>query len=548
MRILEAIDSPLSIPEGAWKELLRWAGFAGPWTSRPTGLTLGASEDSHATAIAIDVDPSSVLARCRWRAVKGHATCVLKVPAIDDRPLIMPVWDRHALIERTNGLDIDSVVLRHRKGKGDIGFWGHCDGSPYLALGFRLSEWLKTIGPVRGWYGYGQLAYLLRWFLREAAGCPVLFVNPWQWGRTPLLLSFDMESRALLRSKGSTVFRIRGGARDLLNVSTLKLRVPLRGRRVRVNINRYREAIGEFASLRITMDWRPESTGTYCDRPWVRQVQVDFCVPSRRVVKGRTYGGITKRLAHRFGKCSFFFCPPDNDSSSDRYECGFHGWSHEHFTEMSRRAIERALVRARQALLRDDAMPAARAPGLLWSAQYFDALAAARFGIDSSFREVNPFQPILPWRHACGWWEVPVTGCYRNLPDPAKLVRAATGTGGMVSVYAHDHDLATASDVEALAEWLGFAERSASTWRATLKELVSWLDEWRAHVVVKREGGSVLVVTGVTGTVWEVHSKGTKVIAHCEQQDSTPIAIIDGNQGMFVENGSVRVVLRELQN
>lgn len=152
-----------------------------------------------------------------------------------------------------------------------------------------------------------------------------------------------------------------------------------------------------------------------------------------------------------------------------------------------------------------------RAPGLCWSPAYFAALGPAGWRVDSSFREVNDRQPIVPIRTSAGWWELPVQGNIMHR-EPA-IPAGGLLDDSMVNLYAHDHDLDTEGDRAVLERRIA-AVRATGRVSMGLGELGAWLEASRSNELrsVRWQGHDAIVEGDLaSGSVVEI--RGTRADA-----------------------------------
>lgn len=461
------------------RQMLRWAGLPVRDVVLPTAQGCGCVRVIDAPGLTL-VTTADEPRRAReaiqvLAPLAGGSTVLVKTAVVGGARMLFPLIDvdHHALAAGA-GLERAQEVLVTGGPRHVLGVVGRWRGHPLLALGFSLAALARQATEAHWFYGWGQLVALLRWFVERVVEAPCLLLSPWREGRQALVTSFDVEAAVGRRSLGKCVFCVPAGSRNLIEVRRLTLVSPLRGKRLRWSRALLHDPDGCWPSYRLTVDRRPGDVGSFALPPRVEQWQAQWLIPRRKPLRAHRYQDFAA-WTDRACPGSTCFYSGARTAPAAAGEAGFHGFDHQHFIQMGRARIRRELADAAEHFFRPGQRRLARAPGLLWSEDYFRALGDMGYQVDSSFREVNFRQPLLPVRVDAGWWEVPVTGSVGNLPDDLSWLRPHRDRGGVVSVYAHDFELATDADrarylarVEAM-EAAGFA-------RTGVTGLVDWLE------------------------------------------------------------------------
>lgn len=455
--------------------LLGLAGFRGPWSPTTTeGLLLTVDGTGPTTALRIGpqgplpprtTHPPSPIGRpvstaVVHRDIQPGPTLVfpLRTTAQFDLGPNMRAGGRRVLVAREGG-----VLATATRDESTV----------TLEFGFRLCEFAADLFDRHRFHGAGHIALLIEWFLDEYARVRWARVSPWRDGHPPLLMSFDVEAGTPRRSVGRRVFRIGG-----LELNRLRLPRPLRGRRLVFGTNLLRDVDGEHRSHRATLDLRRAKPGCAASSHEVVQWQLHRWRSARPSVRPSHDPHFRSFASSTCGRHTNFYCGGVPDDRFADEEAGFHGIDHTHFHRMSSARLARELADGRRDAHGASSIDVIRAPGLCWSQAYFAALGPAGWRVDSSFREVNDRQPVVPIRTSAGWWELPVQGNIMHR-EPAIPARGLLDDR-MVNLYAHDHDLDTEEDRAVLEQRIA-AVRATGRVPMSLGELGAWLEASRSN-------------------------------------------------------------------
>jgi peptidoglycan/xylan/chitin deacetylase (PgdA/CDA1 family) len=458
----------------AVRALLGMAGCAGPWAAGgPLSLRFIEQDGCTAVTTAPALPPLSDLARPEPIAETTSTVLVHRNVAGGLR-LIFPLRGIERFSLGGESLAGAIEVLSTRSPSRPLAVAGRHGDHPVLLAGFSLSDFADQSRRGHWFFGFGHVVFVLKWFIETFAGLALVGVSPWPGGRPPLVLSFDVEGKVARRSTGKTVLCIPLAGWNLLELSRLRMHRPIVSKRSGRSTNVLKDPDGQWTSHRWVRDRRPGPEGNFADDFQVDQWQLSPLIRKRPAVGPGGYAAFTKWAGAAVGRCTCFYCGLAAAPSGGGAEAAFHSFEHRHFNQMAPAALRAELARAAASFFPAGAPRAVRAPGLLWSDDYFRALGELGFHADASFKEVNAFQPIFPVRAGEGWWEVPVTGPVFGLPAGPGAARAAAATGGMISVYAHDFELSGE------AERADYAARVAALQGAGFAptgvlELVEWL-------------------------------------------------------------------------
>lgn len=441
MNLLQSINLSASHHAAPLRGLLRSIGYCGPWSETGDGQ-LRVIETDGCTLVTFGVESSEINDLVRSAPINARTSTVTLSGMGEDLPMLLfPIRGlphRHLLL---TDLQEKALVLRARFSKQHLAFAGRRSGAPVLVIGFVLSDFLQRVSENLQFHGYSHLRLLLKWFIEEFARVSAVKISPWPDGRPPLVLTFDVEKNVGQRSLGRRVLRIGFGSRSLVQVHRLRLIRPLITKRLVLSSNHLQDGDESVRSLRAMVDLRRGRIGTFADHPTVSQWQVQFGMqrdPHHGDANHRTFAGWVREHAH---KSTAFCCGASNSRTTACANVGFHSFEHRHYNQRRPADIRAELNLAADTFFEPDELRAVRAPGLLWNDAYFRALGEAGFACDSSFREVNHRQPVAPIRTAHGWWEIPVNGNLMRVGADDAMLRVADLSDGMLSLYAHDHDV-----------------------------------------------------------------------------------------------------------
>ncbi|MEC8321292.1 MAG: hypothetical protein VX726_06680 [Planctomycetota bacterium] len=490
------------------RELLGMAGLRGPWAADPLGgRLLDVDESGPLTVLRVTSSGHQPAAEPEPNRTMGReiSTVVVHRDLVAGPPLVFPLREMPQRdVGPASGTDAMKVLVA-REG-GLLARAHRPDGVPTLVLGFRLSDLATQFLDHHRFHGAGHLALVLEWFLDRFARVPWARVSPWRDGRPPLLVSFDVEAGTPRRSVGGRILRIGG-----LELNRLRLPRPLRGRRLVIGTNLLRDVDGEHRSHRATLDLRRARPGCAAPSHEVVQWQLHRWRGSRPSVRPSHDPNFRSFASSTCGPHTNFYCGGVPDDRCEHEEAGFHGTDHTHFHRMSPSRLARELADGRRDVQGTSSVDVIRAPGLCWSPDYFAALGPAGWRVDSSFREVNDRQPIVPIRTSAGWWELPVQGNIMHR-EPA-IPAGGLLDDSMVNLYAHDHDLDTEGDRAVLERRIA-AVRATGRVSMGLGELGAWLEASRSNELrsVRWQGHDAIVEGDLaSGSVVEI--RGTRADA-----------------------------------
>lgn len=212
-------------------------------------------------------------------------------------------------------------------------------------------------------------------------------------------------------------------------------------KRVLKTVNYLKDWDGKFTSYRIILDKRKCKQGLFANNHKLDQWQIQFMVKKKTDIRKPEYSSFTNWAIKEVSKFTNFYCGSNKKKVVDSEEVGFHSSNHIHYNQLSPKKMRQELSAAIEEFFLPGYPKAIRAPGLLWSSDYFKSLGELGFHIDSSFKETNHLEPIFPMITDGCWWEIPVTGNILNNSKFKQMVDMVLISGGVLSLYAHDHDL-----------------------------------------------------------------------------------------------------------
>ncbi len=449
--IVRGWDLEQALDPSAMRALLGSLSIRGPWITGGPGVVRFIERDAMTAVVA---DPSiDPLDAVRSSPIEEPVTTALLKD--DTAPGSLPFALRgvpRAEIQR-HGLASPTVAVRRRP-SGLLAISGERRGVPALVCGFPISLVARRAGEGRSPWGLGHLCVLLRrWF--ALAGFSFVEINPWGDAPPPIAVSFDVEARVGQRSAGRTVCGVPApGGRDLLRVDRLDLIRPMVSRRVIWSVNQMTDGPRTRRSFRLTVDLRPDR-GRFADRWESSQWQASAMIPRRPRIHASSYAAFAEWCARRGIRSTDFVSGIESAGAYPGARPGYHGLHHVHFNRMNARDLAAEIDRARTFFAGHPGLRLIRAPGLLWSQAYLDAIHEAGIDGESSFREINPLQPITPFPTSQGWWHLPVHGHLRQVAARPEWVRWLATVGAPLNVYAHDHDASPAHDPEWFTTALG---------------------------------------------------------------------------------------------
>ncbi len=478
--LVTAINVSETQQRSAICDLLRMAGLAGPWNDDGTCI-FSITENENLTVLAVGGKPPVEIAKTKPLS-RRVSTVEIKALWPGQPPLRFPLIDiPHSELD-CRQLDQKRVVLR----SAIVALAGHASGTPVLVLGFSLSKFLKRATDEYSFFGYGHLVTIIRWFLKDYACAEIIGLSPWPDGKRPLLLSFDVEGAIGRRSLGTNVLSFPFGNINLLQISRAKLVRPLVGRRCIFSVNTLNDPDGTFRSFRVTLDFRLAKRGCFALPLHATQFQCSVGIPRPRPEQKSDYADFNAWAQKHACRYTCFYSGLDA-STPVMAERGFHGLAHDHYNIIPKQRIRRELADAANGFFTDNNVRAVRAPGLLWSQEFFDALGETGYGLDSSFREMNFLQPLFPIRTDAGWWELPVTdNILTQNGRLGRILAANSHYGGILSLYCHDHDLVQNDSKARYVQLVAKAEEAGHR-RMGLIEFSDWLNRSRRSEILDVE-------------------------------------------------------------
>lgn len=488
------------------RDLLGLAGLRGPWNADPLGGRLLTVDETGGPITVLRITPPDLRndppQEPSQKIGRRLSTAVIHRDLESGPPLVFPLHTpQQSDVGLPRGTEATRVLIA-REG-GVLARAHRNDDIPTLVLGFRLSDLATEIFDRHRFHGAGHLAMVIEWYLDRFAGVPWARVSPWPDGRPPFLLSFDVEAGTPRRSVGRRILRIGG-----VELNRLGLPRPLRGRRLVTGTNMLRDVDGVHQSRRATLDLRRSKVGCAARSHEVVQWQLHRwrgATPPVQPSHDQDFRSFASKIC---GPHTNFYCGGVPTHRFEDEEIGFHGTDHTHFHQMNAARLERELTEGR---LDTDGAPCIdviRAPGLCWSPAYFAALGPAEWRVDSSFREVNDRQPIVPIRTSAGWWELPVQGniMHRETTFPTEGLL----DDRMINLYSHDHDVDT-EEHRALLERRIAEIRATGRIPTSLGELGTWLESARSNELTSvrwRDGEAIVEGNLARGTI--VETRGVK--------------------------------------
>ncbi len=466
--------------QDAVKRLLKFAGLRGPWIDRAeygSLLTIREQTDG-STLVGIDIphEPHAALRLPEATALPDRVSTVLVHRSVGaSRSLLFPLRLANQIALRLPGGGTWTRVLARREDGSTLAAATPELGGRML-LGFSLSDFCAKLEVQHDFHGAGHLAELIRWFLDTVAKCRWIRVSPWRNGTPPLLVSFDVEAGTPRRSVGRRILRGPG-----FELNHIRLPRPLRSKRIVFGRNVLRDPDGDIHSRRITVDLRRARVG--CAHPSHEVDQWQFHIrmpnsPSPSPSHDPSFRRFASETCQRFVN---FYCGGLPSEPVEGEEIGFHGTDHRHFHLLGPDDLNRELACGRGVSTGGIGSDLIRAPGLCWSHRFFDRLGTHGYRVDSSFREVNDLQPVIPIQTRDGWWELPVHGnLIRCSPDDPRGLFA----DGMINVYCHDHEL---RDEAARTDFQDRLGRFAANGRTAcgMTELTDWLERSLGNEVLQ---------------------------------------------------------------
>ncbi|MAD79050.1 MAG: hypothetical protein CMJ51_06730 [Planctomycetaceae bacterium] len=488
------------------RDLLGLAGLRGPWNADPRGGRLLTVDETGGPITVLRITPPDLRndppQEPSQKIGRRLSTAVIHRDLASGPPLVFPLHTpEQSDVGLPRGTEATRVLVAR---EGGVLARAHRNQTvPTLVFGFRLSDLATEIFDHHRFHGAGHLAMVIEWYLDRFAGVPWARVSPWPDGRPPFLLSFDVEAGTPRRSVGRRFLRIGG-----VELNRLRLPRPLRGRRLVTGTNMLRDVDGVHQSRRATLDLRRSKVGCAASSHEVVQWQLrrwPGAMPPVQPSHDPDFRSFASKIC---GPHTNFYCGGVPTDRFEDEEIGFHGTDHTHFHQMNASRLERELTEGR---LDTDGAPCIdviRAPGLCWSPAYFAALGPAGWRVDSSFREVNDRQPIVPIRTSAGWWELPVHGniMHRETTLPSEELLADR----MINLYSHDHDVDTEEHRDVLERRIA-AIRATGRIPTTIGELGTWLESARSNELASvrwRDGEATVEGSLIPGTV--VENRGVK--------------------------------------
>jgi hypothetical protein len=432
------------------RALLESCYVRGPWTDRVGPGVLRWIERDGLTIITAGDSPA-IQATPRAPSPHRCMTAALKLPDVagsSPPPLLFPLRPA-ARISLPDISRQAQCVLREFPTREPLGVILNGTTHPALVLAFELSDFIARMPDEWGFLGLGHVRLLLKDFLERSAQVRFVRVWPWPSQRPPLALSFDVESLVGQRSAGRRIAGFGLGQRDLVRLDRLMVFRPRVGKRLIGSINELDCIDRAHRSFRLLIDRRRDQMGCFADEPAVPQYQLQFLVRPKAKRTDGDYTAFAAWLSREHIRATNFVCGVDRASMAHCEDVAFHSFDHRHFHSLSRDELAKTLDRAADTFFDRPDSRLIRAPGLLWSKDYFELLGKSTFTADSSFREWNSHQPLCPIRVANRWWELPVHAHVTQAAQDPRIIAIAAATEIPLNLYAHDHDVLSADGTAA---------------------------------------------------------------------------------------------------